>query len=244
MAVLPRSLCWQRIDSTGIEHALFDDRSGLYARGTVVGTAPLAYSGSYELLAGQDWATVRLTVNLEGAGWLRSLKLERAAGRWHATAGEQGDLDAALMHEGHPRAELPGVENPDRLAGAIDVDLGYSPLTNTLPIRRLGLRAAAAGTSQRSPAGDARGAGTSQRSPAGDARGAGTSQRSPAGTQQTVDVAWVLVPSLVVVPAKQTYTVVAPGTIRYSSGDFAADLEVDGDGFVAHYPGLARLVTA
>jgi hypothetical protein len=230
MAVLPRSLCWQRIDSTGIEHALFDDRSGLYARGTVVGTAPLAYSGSYELLAGQDWATVRLTVTLEGAGWLRSLKLERAAGRWHATAGEQGDLDAALMHEGHPRAELPGVENPDRLAGAIDVDLGYSPLTNTLPIRRLGLRAAAAGTSQRSPA--------------GDARGAGTSQRSPAGTQQTVDVAWVLVPSLVVVPAKQTYTVVAPGTIRYSSGDFAADLEVDGDGFVAHYPGRARLVTA
>jgi hypothetical protein len=205
---MPRSLCWQRIDSAGIEHALFDDRSGLYARGTVVGTAPLAYSGSYELLADQEWASVRLTVNIEGAGWLRSLKLERAAGRWHATAGEQGDLDAALMHEGHPRAELPGVENPDRLAGALDVDLGYSPLTNTLPIRRLGLRTAAT------------------------------------GTQQTVAVAWVLLPSLVVVPAKQTYAVIAPGTIRYSSGDFSADLTVDGDGFVSHYPGLAQLVTA
>jgi uncharacterized protein len=208
MAVLPRSLCWQRIDSAGIEHVLFDDRSGLYARGTVVGTAPLAYSGSYELLADQDWASVRLTVNVEGAGWLRSLKLERAAGRWHATAGEQGDLDAALMHEGQARAQLPGVENPDRLTAALDVDLGYSPLTNTLPIRRLGLRTAAA------------------------------------GTQQTVAVAWVLVPSLVVVPAKQTYAVVSPGTIRYSSGDFSADLTVDGDGFVTHYPGLAQLVTA
>jgi hypothetical protein len=208
MAVLPRSLCWQRIDSAGIEHVLFEDRSGLYARGTVVGTAPLAYSGSYELLADQDWASVRLTVNVEGAGWLRSLKLERAAGRWHATAGEQGDLDAALMHEGQARAQLPGVENPERLTAALDVDLGYSPLTNTLPIRRLGLRTAAA------------------------------------GTQQTVAVAWVLVPSLVVVPAKQTYAVVSPGTIRYSSGDFSADLTVDGDGFVTHYPGLAQLVTA
>jgi len=208
MAVMPRSLCWQRVDSTGIEHVLFDDRSGLYARGTIVGTDPLTYSGSYELRADQKWASARLTVNVEGAGWLRSLKLERAAGRWHATAGEQGDLDAALMHEGHTRAQLPGVENPDRLATALDVDLGYSPLTNTLPIRRLGLRAAAT------------------------------------GTQQTVAVAWVLVPSLVVVPAQQTYTVVGLGTIRYSSGDFSAELTVDGDGFVTHYPGLAKLVTA
>jgi len=208
MAVMPRSLCWQRVDSTGIEHVLFDDRSGLYARGTIVGTDPLTYSGSYELLADQKWASARLTVNVEGAGWLRSLKLERAAGRWHATAGEQGDLDAALMHEGHARPQLPGVEDPDRLTGALDVDLGYSPLTNTLPIRRLGLRAAAT------------------------------------GTQQTVAVAWVLVPSLVVVPAQQTYTVVGLGTIRYSSGDFSAELTVDGDGFVTHYPGLAKLVTA
>jgi hypothetical protein len=208
MAVLPRSLCWQRIDSPGIEHALLDDRSGLYARGIIVGTSPVAYSGSYELLADEDWATVRLSVSIEGAGWLRSLKLERAAGRWHATAGEQGDLDAALMHGGHPRAELPGAEDPSRLTPAMDVDLGYSPLTNTLPIRRLNLRPAAAGTTQ------------------------------------TLTVAWVLVPSLVVVPAKQTYTVLGPGSIRYSSGDFSADLAVDGDGYVTHYPGLARLVTA
>jgi uncharacterized protein len=208
MAVLPRSLCWQRIDSTGIEHALLDDRSGLYARGIIVGTSPVAYSGSYELLADQDWTSARLSVSIEGAGWLRSLKLERAAGQWHVTAGEQGDLDAALMHEGHPRADLPGAEEPGRLAPALDVDLGYSPLTNTLPIRRLGLRTAAAGTTQ------------------------------------TLTMAWVMVPSLAVVPAKQTYTVLGPGSIRYASGDFSADLSVDGEGYVTHYPGLARLVTA
>src|SRR5258706_4914481 len=148
MAVLPRSLCWQRNDSIGIEHALLDDRSGLYARGTVVGTDPVPYSGSYELLADAGWASQRLTVSVEGAGWLRSVKLERAAGRWHVTAGEQGDLDAALMMAGRPRAELPGVDDPDRLTGALDVDLGYSPLTNTLPIRRLGLRSADPGTAR------------------------------------------------------------------------------------------------
>ena len=206
MAVMPRSLCWQRIDSIGIEQALLDDRSGLYARGTVVGTDPVPYSGSYELQADESWASARLTVSVEGAGWLRSAKLERAAGRWHVTAGEQGDLDAALMKAGRARVDLPGAEDPDRLSAALDVDLGYSPLTNTLPIRRLALRSATAGTTQ------------------------------------TITAAWVLMPSLVVVPNKQTYTVVAPGTIRYSSGDFSADLTVDGEGYVTHYPGLAALV--
>jgi hypothetical protein len=45
-----------------------------------------------------------------------------------------------------------------------------------------------------------------------------------------------------VVPAKQTYSVVGPGTIRYTSGDFSADLAVDQGGYVTHYPGLADLV--
>jgi len=206
MAVLPRSLCWQRTDSAGIEFALLDDRSGLYARGTVVGTDPVPYSGTYELLADQDWASQRLTVSVEGGGWLRSVKLERAAGRWHVTAGEQGDLDGALSAAGRPRAQLPGVDDPQRLAAALDVDLEYSPLTNTLAIRRLGLLDAAA------------------------------------GTERTVNAAWVLLPSLSVVPAKQTYSVVSPGTIRYASGDFSVDLAVDQGGYVTRYPGLADLV--
>jgi hypothetical protein len=55
-------------------------------------------------------------------------------------------------------------------------------------------------------------------------------------------VAWVLVPSLEVLPARQTYTALGDGRIRYESGSFAADLTVDGDGYVRRYPGLAELV--
>ncbi|GAA5177406.1 putative glycolipid-binding domain-containing protein [Rugosimonospora acidiphila] len=207
MPVSPRSLLWQRIDTDGIEHVLFDDRSGLYARGTMVAAAPVPYTCDYELLADPKWSSVRLTVTAEGAGWLRSVKLERPDGRWHVTAGEQGNLDAALVAAGHPRAGLPGSEDPGRLLGALDVDLGYCPLANTLPIRRLGLLSA------------------------------------PPGTAHTITAAWVLVPELVVVPARQTYTLVAPGSVRYASGDFTADLTVDDEGFVASYPGLATRIT-
>jgi hypothetical protein len=100
--------------------------------------------------------------------------------------------------------ELPGSEDPDRLGDALDVDLGHSPLTNTLPIRRLGLLSA------------------------------------PPGTSHTITAAWVLVPGLVVMPSRQTYTALGGGQVRYSSGTFTADLTVDADGYVTHYPGLAQ----
>lgn len=208
MAVSPRSLMWQRLDTSGMEHVLFEDRSGLYARGTMVAAAPVPYTCTYELLADASWSCHRLTVSVEGAGWLRSVKLERPDGRWHVTSGEQGNLDAALVTAGHPRSGLPGTEDPDRLAGALDVDLAYCPLVNTLPIRRLGLLSA------------------------------------PPGTAHTITAAWVLVPELVVMPTRQTYTLVEPGTVRFASGDFTADLSVDSDGYVTHYPGLASQLLA
>lgn len=207
MSVLGRELLWRRLDTTGVEHVLLDTRSGRYARGTMVAADPVPHTVTYELQLDESWASVRLSVTAEGAGWLRSAKLERAAGRWHVTAGEQGDLDRVLGKAGRARAGLPGAEDPDRLAESLDVDLGACPLTNTPPIRRLGLLEAAPGTSR------------------------------------TITAAWVLVPSLAVVAARQTYTVVGPGTIRYSSGTFAADLTVDGEGYVVRYPGLAERVT-
>ncbi len=63
---------------------------------------------------------------------------------------------------------------------------------------------------------------------------------APAGTEHTLTVAWVLVPSLEVVAARQTYTALGPGRVRYASGTFTAELEIDADGYVMHYPGLAR----
>jgi hypothetical protein len=149
MAPLPDARFWTRRDTSGIEHVLFDARSGLYARGTAAAVDPIAYTCRYELQTDQSWVTTRVEVATEGAGWARTLRLELAAGRWRATTSEQGNLDAALTAAGHARAGLPGTEDADLLYGAFDVDLTGSPLTNTLPIRRLDLLKADAGVSHR-----------------------------------------------------------------------------------------------
>ncbi|BBH65648.1 hypothetical protein ACTI_23330 [Actinoplanes sp. OR16] len=146
---LPTALFWERRDVPGAEHALLADRSGLYAHGTALAAAPVPYACHYELQTDQDWMTARADVRTEGAGWARQVRLELAAGRWRITASEQGDLDAALVAAGHARAGLPGSEDPDLLYGAFDVDLGCSPLTNTLPVRRLGLLTAEIGVAHR-----------------------------------------------------------------------------------------------
>ena len=149
MSTLPGSLFWERRDTAGSEHVLVDARSGLYARGTALAVDPVPYTCRYELQTDPSWGTSRFEVSAEGAGWARSVRLELAAGRWRATTSEQGNLDAALTAAGHARAGLPGTEDPDLLYGAFDVDLGGSPLTNTLPIRRLGLLKAEAGVAHR-----------------------------------------------------------------------------------------------
>jgi hypothetical protein len=143
------SLFWQRTDTVGCDHALVDDRSGLRARGTAVAATPVPYTCHYELVTDERWATVRLAVTAEGGGWQRSVKLEHAAGRWRVTTAERGDLTRALAASGRPRPGLPGMEDPGRLGDAVDVDLGAAPLFNTLPVRRLGLLEAAAGTEHR-----------------------------------------------------------------------------------------------
>jgi hypothetical protein len=149
MPTLPGSLLWDRLDTTGAEHTLVDTRAGLYARGTALAVDPIGYTCRYELQTDENWATARLDVTSEGAGWTRTLRLELAAGRWRCTTAEQGDLDSALIAAGHAGAGLPGTEDPDQLFGAFDVDLTGSPLTNTLPIRRLGLLTAERGVAHR-----------------------------------------------------------------------------------------------
>ncbi|MEE6305280.1 putative glycolipid-binding domain-containing protein [Plantactinospora veratri] len=204
MSTMPKSLFWSRTDVPGADHALAADGRGLTARGTALAVDPIPFTCRYQLRTDERWAAEGLEVSCEGAGWLRTVRLERAAGRWRATTAEQGDLDAALAAAGQPAAGLPGTEEPERLADAVDVDLSASPLFNTLPVRRLGLRDATPGSSHR------------------------------------IVVVWVLVPSLQVVPAEQTYTVLEGGNVRFSSGSFTADLALDADGYVLHYPGLAH----
>jgi len=199
-------MLWRRLDTAGTDHALLRERSGLYARGTMVAAEPVPHTCGYELVVDEGWVSVRLAVTAEGAGWWRSVKLERAAGRWRVTGSEQGDLDAALVAARHPRAGLPGIEDPGKLRDALDVDLGDCPLTNVMPIRRLGLL------------------------------------RAKPGASHTLAMAFVLVPSLEVVAARQTYTALGEGRVRYESGSFKADLTLDEQGYVVHYPGLAERV--
>lgn len=149
MPPLPDSLFWERTDTTGVEHVLLDARNGLHARGTILAVKPVAHTCRYELHTDPSWATAHLDVTAEGAGFKRSIRLELAAGRWRAVTAEQGDLDAALSAAGHAGAGLPGIEDPDRLFGAFDIDLGGSPLANTLPIRRLELLKAEPGVAHR-----------------------------------------------------------------------------------------------
>ncbi|MFY1688563.1 putative glycolipid-binding domain-containing protein [Plantactinospora sp. WMMB782] len=203
MSSMPKTLFWSRTDVPGADHAFAAERRGLAARGTALAVDPIAFTCRYEVHTDERWAAERLEVSCEGAGWLRTLRLERAAGRWRASTAEQGDLDAALAAAGRPGAGLPGTEEPERLAQAVDIDLGGSPLFNTLPVRRLGLRDAAPGTSHR------------------------------------IVAVWVLVPSLQVLPVEQTYTVLEGGGVRFASEGFSADLTLDADGYVVHYPGLA-----
>ncbi|MDG4821649.1 putative glycolipid-binding domain-containing protein [Asanoa sp. WMMD1127] len=144
MATLPKVLLWTRTDVPGAETVVFDDRRGLVARGTQLAVDPIPYQARYELVVDENWQTSRLDVSVEGAGFMRTVRMQRATGRWRATTGEQGDLDAALVAAGQRRVGFPGIEDASRLERALDVDLGGSPLTNTLPIRRLGLLNAAA----------------------------------------------------------------------------------------------------
>jgi hypothetical protein len=206
MPTLPASRFWARRDIDGTEHALVDTRTGLYARGTALAVDPVPYTCHYELQTDPGWVTTRFEVSAEGAGWARTLRLELAAGRWRAVTSEQGDLDAVLAAAGHAGAGLPGTEDPDLLYGAFDVDLTGSPMTNTLPIRRLNLLKAEPGVAHR------------------------------------ISVAWVQLPSLEVVQADQIYTRQSEGVVRFANETFSADLVVDDDGFVADYPGLARLI--
>jgi hypothetical protein len=196
VSVLPRSLVWQRTDVTGAEYVVFDDHSGLTARGVAIADGPAPYACRYELVTDERWVSRRFVATVEGAGFLRTVRMDRAADTWRVTTAEQGDLSAKLSN-----APPPGSEDPDRLGDAIDIDLYASPLTNTLPLRRLNL--------------------------------------TTPGVTETVVAAWVLLPSLAVIANAQTYTVLEPGRVRYASGSFTADLDVDEEGYVVHYPGLA-----
>jgi uncharacterized protein len=100
---------------------------------------------------------------------------------------------------------------PD-LTGVLDCDLGLCPLTNTMPVLRHDLV-----------------------------------RRAHEGAEAIVDLtmAWVSVPDLTVHASPQTYSTLHPvdpgggAVLGFSSKGFATAIEVDADGLVVAYPGIA-----
>lgn len=102
----------------------------LRASGTQLATDPLPYRLDYRLDAsGEGYVTRSLKIAAAGEGWERGLQLERdPGGEWIAEVGSEGELDLPA----------PGGDARD-LGEALDCDLGFSPLTNTMPVLRHGL---------------------------------------------------------------------------------------------------------
>jgi hypothetical protein len=113
-----RALAWTGLEEWLAEHARVELRAeGLLATGVQLGAEPEPYRLDYDLDVPSGWITRRLEVECAGAGWRRRTVLERdASGSWTV----DGRRD-------------------DRLDGALDCDLAFSPLTNVMPILRHGL---------------------------------------------------------------------------------------------------------
>jgi uncharacterized protein len=120
-------LVWRGVDAYRTELAevlLYADR--LQARGTQIGVEPVPYTLRYALDTGEDFITTRLTVDASGGEWSRRLDLLRSpSGEWTCSSDARGD----------PGLPQPGGDCAS-ISEALDCDLGFSPLTNTMPILR------------------------------------------------------------------------------------------------------------
>ena len=124
-----RRVEWHGIDDPSRKDAALValGRDSLAAVG---GSVTDTWVSSWSLRTGPGWVTRELDVTTAGPGWRRHLTLRRSEdGAWTADASADGP------------AELPdpGLPDPDAVAGALDCDLGLCPLTNAMPILRLGL---------------------------------------------------------------------------------------------------------
>jgi uncharacterized protein len=125
-----RIVVWRGLDAWRSEAVAFElDRRGIVAEGTQVGFGPMAYRLQYRLDAREDFVTRRLVLTAEGNGWLRHLDLRHdGKGTWRTKTGASGRVNLP-----EPGGDVQAFQ------GALDCDLGYSPLTNLMPIRRSGL---------------------------------------------------------------------------------------------------------
>jgi uncharacterized protein len=119
---MPTDLGWTALEWTGMEHVIAScDAAGFRADGQVImAHKDLARKDlariSYQLECDPGWRLARLAIRITSAGSDRTLALSAdGKGHWQA--------------DGQP---VPALD------GCLDVDIECTPLTNTLPVRRLG----------------------------------------------------------------------------------------------------------
>jgi hypothetical protein len=182
------------------------DDGGLRASGTQLAADPLPYRLDYRLDAsGEGYVTRSIRIEVLGDGWKRRLELERdAGGAWTAEVGSKGEVD------------LPAAGGTALGCGdALDCDLGFSPLTNTMPILRHRLH---------------RQAGRLDFVMAWiSVPDLGVHAWHQRYEHLGIDSDGATVRYTSIVDARETFT---------------ADLDIGRDGLVRHYPGLARRVMA
>jgi hypothetical protein len=185
---------WAALENRGLEHVVLSGGpDGWLAQGDVIMAGARLLTVRYQLRCDRGWRFTDLTISVTDAAGERRLVLAARDGRWQANGQPRPDLD-----------------------GCTDIDLSCTPLTNTLPIRRLGWSATLQHDLQ-----------VAYVSVAGlDVRKA--EQRY----------------TLLTRPARQgtgrrdqAAPVWANTVFRYQSGTYRADLPVDSDGLVIDYPG-------
>lgn len=123
-------MAWRGLDGWRAEVSRLElEPGGVLASGTQIGVEPLPYRLDYRLEAPTRFVTRRLHVETAGEGWWRRIDLRHdGRGGWSCDASAEGDTDM-----GAPGGAVGSLE------GALDCDLGLSPLTNLMPVRRHGL---------------------------------------------------------------------------------------------------------
>ena len=113
-------IVWRRLDVPGLEWAEIDrgERSSRLAGSAIVVEDGVSHRLEY-------------AIELDAAGRTRTVRVD-------AWVGAAAPVRIELQADGHGRWERDGAVVIDS-AACLDVDLGFSPLTNSLPIWRLGL---------------------------------------------------------------------------------------------------------
>lgn len=116
-AILQKAVQWVDWDRNGLEYCVCQSGSyGIKLEGDVIGTRHGRYGGSYLVLTDAAFVTREVKVRYVGGAHM------------HVTSDGKGNWFDCIAQR-----ELPS------LAGCFDVDIGITPATNMLPIKRLAL---------------------------------------------------------------------------------------------------------